>query len=142
MERGPVQDAVLGSLDWDDDCWLGHLEIRPGATISLIIAAEDEEIPTERLLGQARQWSLRLRAEEAGFRRLAASSLIDRYNRSFSEGQWMEAEELARRIRPTSLLVFDSGNAEVCYDDDDLFAGRTISLWCRDDGSVRVDLLS
>jgi hypothetical protein len=129
-------------LDWDGDCWRGKPEVCPGTRIALTIAAEEEDIPTERLLDQARRWFLRLRTEESGFRQLAASSLLDRYHRSYSKGQPMSAGELAGRIRPTSLMVFDSGRAEVCYDDDDLFAGHTISLWCREDGSVRVDLLS
>jgi hypothetical protein len=126
MNEHSVQEEVLGRLTWDNRfcCWSGEVDLFPGHRVVISVSQEDTELL--EALRRARGTLERIREEEVGLRHAAAEELLDLHNEEWNEGAPIDAMEFVRRMRLESIVFFPDGEADLFYQDGDLFEGHPI----------------
>src|SRR4051794_31025214 len=80
MTRVPVEDEVLGSVQWDEEGehWLANAEVTPGRFNLVLLCSDAPAEQLSDLLCQARQAFRWVRDHEAVCRQYAADMLVGR----------------------------------------------------------------
>jgi len=122
-----IEDAVLGSLKWDDnfDWWECELELKSGLKADFHVEPGEDEGDTAAVT-RGREFLQWLRENEHSARQFAASKLLDTHNDSWNEADPTSAEEFANRMTLESVGIDPDGSASMYYHDGDLFWGHTI----------------
>jgi hypothetical protein len=120
------QDPIFGKLTWEDhlEWWTGQVDFAPGHSIQVALSTTEKELET--LLAQARPLLARIRREEADLRQATTEALLELYNTAWNEGAAIDGARFAACITLQTVIFYPDGNAELFYDDDDLFAGHTL----------------
>lgn len=131
-------NSKFGNLKSDSDFTYWNGDWRLGDdNIGVMITFNDARRVPENVPKKFEEFFVSLPEKDLHFRQAAAESLLELYNRTWSEGETISAEEFAERITLNG-LSFTEGEekVEVYYDDDDLFAGHDIKVVASYDGAV------
>lgn len=139
MEQDPIQDKVLGELNYDPPMqqWYADADLTPDFRIDVTIWWEPSDGPFPPVLARAREVFLRFRELEPQHREALAAAMLERYRNSGSVLEDMpDADELAEELSPEQLSIAADGSAIVLYDDPtDLFADHAVVAELDLDGS-------
>ncbi|HEX4950379.1 MAG TPA: DUF2262 domain-containing protein [Blastocatellia bacterium] len=123
-----MEDEILGTLTWEDRIgWCGTIPLANGKTATLTIdaAKTDQAIPEV-----IRKAATRVIANEPQIRAKIAADMSKIYNETWSGGDTITPEEMARRITLVDLSVYEEGDGALSYEaDDDLFTDHTICAY-------------
>lgn len=75
-----------------------------------------------------------IKEKEKSIKEEIATSLLNLHNEVWNEGQITTKEEFIGRIKLEGILFFCNGNAELYYNDGDLFWGHTIVVDINENG--------
>ncbi len=134
-----IHDSFFGELVWNDDLgsWTANIQWS-GYPPEIVVQFDD--IESEPDLETARVVIERLRRTESELNEIVIEQLLERYNEvreSWHLETPMSLGALARRVRLESVRAFDDGSAELCFDDDGIFAGHVVFVELWSDGSFR-----
>ncbi|MBS4207224.1 DUF2262 domain-containing protein [Bacillus sp. FJAT-50079] len=100
--------------------------------IDVTVSIEDYDRDTVLKLVEI---TLRITKEqEENYKRKASEELIELHNKTWNEGEINSKEEFVNRIKLEGILFFCEGNAELYYNDGDLFWGHTIVVDVNENG--------
>jgi hypothetical protein len=121
----PVDDPLLGHLDWDDrlDWWGGSIEFRPGHRVDIFVEHDDDG-RTEEEIALARRSLARIREREPEYRLWSARQL---HGKRWNTEEEMTVEDIARLLELATLEFAPNGTARIFWNDQDvLFAGHNV----------------
>jgi hypothetical protein len=131
----PLDDPVLGRLEWEDEESLfGECEYKPGVRVEIRLwldPANDDSVPDD-IVRRARVCLERFRKREREYRMWTAAQLDEkRHNRDVA----MSHEDIANLLRVILLSFSNSGAIGVYWDDDFvLMGGNTLVTEIGPDG--------
>ncbi len=130
-------DSELGQLKWDDrvDWWEGEITLTSEQPFVLCILSrtDDKRVITE----DARMAIARIRELETRCREYAADELLEIHNSEWSEGNPISKDVFVGRLSPECVVVHETGYAEICFEDGDLFWGHMVEIRIKPDGSFQ-----
>jgi hypothetical protein len=129
-------DSILGNLKWDEeyDSWTGQMFLSNEKTVKVKIGVDskDSEIP----IGIKTNFQF-IKDNEELLRTKIAKPAAALYNDSWSEGDEIKESSIVKRISLEYISFFSNkGDAELFYNDDDLFAGHTITVFVEPNGEI------
>ncbi|MDZ7957127.1 MAG: DUF2262 domain-containing protein [Aulosira sp. DedQUE10] len=135
MSKQTIKNDILGELIWDSklDWWSSQVEIYPGNIVNLSFDADDAETPT--VIELVCHSFTRLQEQEANLRRCAANQLLDLYNDSWNNGDEIDCQTFMKLIKLAEVHINSDGNANLYYDDGELFGGHVIIVSIDCDGA-------
>lgn len=139
MSADPMNDAELGVLKWNEqlEWWEGAIRLTSPKDFELFVLARRSLVAKRSITVDARAAIARLRNTEEACRSYACCELLGIRNAEWSEGSIIDAGEFKRRLEPESIVVHESGYAEVHFHDGDLFWGHSVGVRIRPDGSFQ-----
>ena len=136
MSRPSIQDDLLGELERNPEsgAWQAAWELAPGHSVEVVVYHEGE---LDAVPARVKQFLLTLREKDEDIRREFARKLIELCNEDWNPDEQLTEEEFAGRIKLQGVVV-NSGDedAELFYDDDDIFAGHSVSAFMNFDGRI------
>lgn len=112
------------TFDIDRGNYEGKVEIQKGYFIDVTISVEsfDKDLVFE----VAENTFETIKVSEELYKEKIAEDLLQLHNEVWNEGRMTNKDEFKKRIKMQGMLIFCEGNAELYYDDGDLFWGHTI----------------
>ena len=112
------------TFDIDRGNYEGKVEIQKGYFIDVTISVEsfDKDLVFE----VAENTFETIKVSEELYKEKIAEDLMQLHNEVWNEGRMTNKDEFKKRIKMQGMLIFCEGNAEIYYDDGDLFWGHTI----------------
>lgn len=112
------------TFDIDRGNYEGKVEIQKGYFIDVTISVEsfDKDLVFE----VAENTFETIKVSEELYKEKIAEDLMQLHNEVWNEGRMTNKDEFKKRIKMQGMLIFCVGNAELYYDDGDLFWGHTI----------------
>ena len=122
MEDKCIFDVL--TFDIDRGNFEGKVEIQKGYFIDVTISVEsfDKDLVFE----VAENIFETIKVSEELYKEKIAEDLMQLHNEVWNEGRMTNKDEFKKRIKMQGMLIFCEGNAELYYDDGDLFWGHTI----------------
>jgi hypothetical protein len=129
MEKG-IHDEYFGEIRFDDTDGCYSCEIEPWGdkiSVSFIVDLEDADIA--RVVHHGKTICRDLFGWVDKAKEFATGQLLELKNQS-----WLEEEEeiteleFKGRMLLNSIVLYDDGNFDFRFDDDDMFCGRSIQL--------------
>ncbi|MEK3976310.1 MULTISPECIES: DUF2262 domain-containing protein [unclassified Psychrobacillus] len=122
MENKCIFDVL--TFDIDRGNYEGKVEIQKGYFIDVTISVEsfDKDLVFE----VAENTFETIKVSEELYKEKIAEDLLQLHNEVWNEGRMTNKDEFKKRIKMQGMLIFCEGNAELYYDDGDLFWGHTI----------------
>ncbi|MBD7945603.1 DUF2262 domain-containing protein [Psychrobacillus sp. Sa2BUA9] len=122
MENKCIFDVL--TFDIDRGNYEGKVEIQKGYFIDVTISVEsfDKDLVFE----VAENTFETIKVSEELYKEKIAEDLMQLHNEVWNEGRMTNKDEFKKRIKMQGMLIFCEGNAELYYDDGDLFWGHTI----------------
>lgn len=120
------KDTNFHGLEYDSesDEYTGKIELKNENFIEVTISIEDEDKAT--VLKLAEKTLQIIKKQEENYKRKTSEELIELHNETWNEGDIITKEEFVKRINLESIMFYCEGNAELYYNDGDLFWGHTI----------------
>jgi hypothetical protein len=136
VPKPPVDDEVLGHLDWDDtiDRWSGNISIASDVIVELSICSDG--FSTQSVLENARRTFLKLRANCQEASNHIADRLLGAYNESWNDGSPVSRDQFLSRISPAAIGLYHDGSAEFLYEDGGQFGGHLILIYVSAEGDL------
>ncbi len=134
-----IHNPFFGKIVWDDDLGSWRATIQWSDHPSEIVVQFDET-ESEPDLETAQMVIERLRQTEVELNAIVIEHLLERYNavqESWHLETPMNRDALAQRVRLESVRAFNDGSAELCFDDDGIFAGHVVFVELWPDGTFR-----
>jgi len=130
-------DSDLGPLTWNAelDWWEGTIRLSSPELFRLYVFARST--PEQTITNDAHSAIRCLRTLEDSCRRYAATELLAVHNEEWAENGPIKDDEFMRRLVPDSLVIHESGYAELHFGDGDLFWGHGVGVRIRPDGSFQ-----
>jgi len=128
MMYPPIEDVLFGTLKYDASVgwYYAEVEFSPGQCVRVCISIEGFDPDTA--VEQARGIFGAVQAEEGQLRRLAAQEKLSLYNDHWSQGERINQDEFARRMKFSSITFHPEGWIDLWYEDGDMFAGHSIMV--------------
>lgn len=102
----------------------GKVEIATDYFIDVTISPESYD--KELVFKLAENTFGKIRIKNESYKEKIAGDLLKLHNEVWNEGKIISKDEFKKRINIQGILIFCEGNAELYYDDGDLFWGHTI----------------
>ncbi|MER2261462.1 MAG: DUF2262 domain-containing protein [Psychrobacillus sp.] len=102
----------------------GKVEIENGYFIDITISPESYD--KDLVFKLAENTIKKIRVMNESYKEIIAEDLLILHNEVWNEGKIISKNEFKKRINIQGILIFGEGNAELYYDDGDLFWGHTI----------------
>lgn len=122
MKSGSYLDVL--AYDKKRGNYEGKVEIENGYFIDITISPESYD--KELVFKLAENTFREIRVMNESYKEKIAADLLKLHNEVWSEGKIISKNEFKKRINIQGILIFGEGNAELYYDDGDLFWGHTI----------------
>lgn len=121
-------DPQLGDLTFDSDIgwWEGRVTLPSGSSFVLYVHTPTEK--DQSITEAARAAFEKMNRSEQAAREFAAAELLSVHNGEWSEGKEILAGEFTRRLVPATIQVWPDGDAEISFEDDNLFWGHEIGV--------------
>jgi hypothetical protein len=151
MGANDIYDDLFGNLTWDGNLlvWLGTSRTDEDASFDVIIGtvSERSRIPWRNdpswdrsITNASRETFKRIKQSDSLFRIAAAKEFLPLYPR-WNDGKSIDANEFEKRLKIDSITLHPGGEAEIGYDDDDMFAGHGLFVHIDSNGAVtRVEM--
>ena len=136
MSRPSIQDELLGELKRNPEtgAWQADWEFAPGHSVDVIIHHDGE---LDAVPERVKQFLLTLGEKDESIRREFARKLIQLCNEDWNPDEQLTEDEFAGRIKLQGVVVHSGDeDAELFYDDDDIFAGHSVSAFMNADGRI------
>jgi hypothetical protein len=102
----------------------GKIDFNSGNLIDVTISIEG--LDKDLVISLVKKTYQTIKVQEENYKIKTTEELIDLHNETWNEGKSISEKEFINRIKLTGILFFCEGNAELYYDDGDLFWGHTI----------------
>ncbi|MEK4521047.1 DUF2262 domain-containing protein [Psychrobacillus sp. FSL W7-1457] len=112
------------AYDKDTGNYQGKIEIETDYFIDMTISPESYD--KELVFKLAENTFRKIRIMNESYKEKIAGDLLKLHNEVWNEGEIISKDEFKKRINIQGILIFCEGNAELYYDDGDLFWGHTI----------------
>jgi hypothetical protein len=138
MTEQNIYDDLLGKLENrpDTDSWEGEWKVNGDLIVDVMVCAETD-IKTE--LKTAKDFLLKFIEKEPQTREHLSKSLIKLCNEDWNSEKPLTEKEFAERISLQSISIYfkdEVADAEVFYNDDDIFGGHSISFFMKSSGEI------
>jgi hypothetical protein len=138
MTEQNIYDDLLGKLENrpDTDSWEGEWKVNEDLIVGVMVCAETD-IKTE--LKTAKDFLLKFIENELQTREHISKSLIKLCNEDWNAEKPLTEKEFAERISLQSISIYfkdEVADAEVFYNDDDIFWGHSISFFMKSNGEI------
>ncbi len=138
MTEQNIYDDLLGKLENrpDTDSWEGEWKVNDNLVVDVMICAE-KDINTE--LKTAKDFLLKFIENELKTREHLSKSLIKLCNEDWNAEKPLTEKEFAERISLQGINIYFKdkvADAEIFYNDDDIFGGHAISFFMRSSGEI------
>ena len=129
MENG-IRDEYFGEIQFDDADGCYSCEIEPwGDTISVSFIVDLEDTDIDRVIDHGKIICRDLFGWVEKAKEYATGQLLKLKNQSWPEEEEEITElEFKGRMLLNSIVLYDGGNFDFWFDDDDMFCGRSIQL--------------
>ncbi len=118
--------------DSESDEYTGKIEFKNEYFIDVTISIEDYDRGT--VLKSVEKTLHIIKKQEESYKRKTSDDLIELHNETWNEGEIISKEEFVNRIKLEGILFFCEGNAELYYNDGDLFWGHIIVVDVNENG--------
>lgn len=110
---------------WSIGWWEGRVTLPSGEFVLHVhTSGENDHTITEA----ARHAFEKMKSLEQAARSFAAEELLSIHNSEWSEGKPIDADEFMARLVPAAIEMWPNGNAEISYEDGDLFWGHEVGV--------------
>lgn len=136
MSRPALHDELLGELEFNPEtgAWQAEWEFAPGHPVELLIHHEQA---MDAVPGEVKRLLLTLKDKDPSVREEVARKLIRLCNEDWNPDEQLTEDEFAGRVKLQGVNVSaETARAELFYDDDDIFAGHSISVFMGSDGRL------
>jgi hypothetical protein len=138
MTEQNIYDDLLGKIENrpDTDSWEGEWKVNDDLIIDFMICAETD-IKTE--LETAKDFLLKFIEKESQTREYLSKRLIKLCNEDWNSEKPLTEKEFAERISLQGISIYfkdEVADAEVFYNDDDIFWGHSISFFMKSNGEI------
>lgn len=131
-----IQDKVFGELNWEEkyNWWKGKFLLQPNLEIDVRLDGVKAEIAAN--ITQFQLTFEKFCINEPNARIYAAEKLLKIHNDSWRDDdeEIVTTQEFCQGIKPESIIIYDELNAEIYYQDDDLFWGHVIIVSIDENG--------
>jgi len=138
MIRATSPDELFGAMRIDEQrrSYEATMELTPGTKTTVTI--DWMGIAPAEALKRSREIYLAVARREAEYRRGVAARLLDLYNRSWRDGDALDAEDFMRRLSLDSMVIAplelgEAGCVTLYYAEGGLFAGHLIEVLLDED---------
>ena len=130
MKSGSYLDVL--AYDKKRGNYEGKVEIENGYFIDITISTESYD--KDLVFKLAENTFKKIRVMNESYNEIIAEDLLKLHNEVWNEGKIISKNEFKKRINIQGILIFGEGNAELYYDDGDLFWGHTIVVDVNENG--------
>lgn len=132
-----LEHNIFGKMQFDSERknWEGKVCLGSEHFVDVTISIEDCDAKT--VFNLVEQTFNHIRGNERAIRNKTAGELLDTHNEVWNEGEAIDANTFSNRIKLEGILFFCDGNAQLYYNDDDLFWGHTIVVGVSNLGNFR-----
>jgi len=133
-QNNTINDEEFGSLTWREDLdnWSGIVELADRIRVKLYI--ESSEGKDISITTETRQAFKTVAESAEKMRQKACDELLSIYNRSWNEGEPIDAETFMNLLSLESIRLYPDGSTEIYFDDGGLFWGHTVIVSLSKDG--------
>jgi len=134
-----MDDPDLGPMSWNEqlEWWEGSIRLTSDIPFILCVFARPRETNARAITQQSRHAIERVRSLERASREYAADQLLEIHNSEWAQGNPISGEEFSRRLVPDSLVIHETGYAEIHFRDGGLFWGHSVSVRIQADGNLQ-----
>ena len=132
-----MKDSDLGDLDWEEDGWAGEINLTSEVPFELFIFARANETANREITSGARRAIRWFRDNETTCRLYAADQLLEIHNSEWSDTGNTSKEQFIQSLSPESLVIHESGYAEIGFHAGDLFCGHVVEVRRRANGNFQ-----
>ncbi len=138
MTEQNIYDDLLGKLENrpDTDSWEGEWKVNDNLVVDVIVCAETD-IKTE--LKTAKDFLLKFIENERQTREHLSKSLIKLCNEDWNAEKPLTEKEFSERISLQGINIYFKdkvADAEIFYNDDDIFGEHAISFFMKSNGEI------